>query len=233
MVTVVVGGLLTLVITLGFGSRPHRPIVVDPSVLVAAEPVSQQIGSSASGPRAATTWVRSTSAKTGIGIIAVQAYGDASLRLGREQPGCHLGWTTLAGIGGIESGHGTHSGASVQASGVTTHPILGPALNGTSGMAAIRSDEQSAKWHGDPRWDHAVGPMQFIPSTWRKWGSDGDGDGIADPNNIYDAAYAAGRYLCASGDDLRTSRGWSAAIFSYNHSNDYVRNVLARAARYA
>ncbi|MDX6276128.1 MAG: hypothetical protein QOJ72_256, partial [Nocardioidaceae bacterium] len=174
-----------------------------------------------------------TTRATGIGAVAVSAYGTVSLRLARDRPGCHLGWTTLAGIGGVESGHGTTGGATLLADGSTSKPILGPALNGTAGMASIRSNAQSSHWHGDPRWDHAVGPMQFIPSTWRTWGADGNGDGVSDPNNMYDAAYATGLYLCASGADLRTGQGWSRAIFSYNHSDDYVRSVLVRANSYA
>lgn len=222
-----------LVVTAALAVRPSGPLVTQqPGFVVPIGPASQEIEGVDAGARASAPWVQATSAKTGIGTVAVQAYGDASLRLGREQKGCRLGWTTLAGIGGIESGHGTNGGAYLQPNGLTSHPILGPALNGTSGMAAIRSDAESTVWHGDPQWDHAVGPMQFIPSTWRKWGSDGDGDGVADPNNIFDASYAAGRYLCASGADLRTGRGWTEAVFSYNHSDDYVRAVLARANSY-
>nr|WP_302477633.1 lytic transglycosylase domain-containing protein [Aeromicrobium stalagmiti] len=78
-----------------------------------------------------------------------------------------------------------------------------------------------------------MGPMQFIPSTWERWESDGSDDGTADPHNIYDAAYAAGRYLCASGADLTTGAGWTQAVFSYNHSDAYVRSVLDGANRYA
>ncbi len=168
-----------------------------------------------------------------LGIATASAYGTATVRLGQEQPGCHLGWTTLAGIGGIESGHGTNGGSSLLPDGRTSQPILGPALDGTNGIGAIRSSAEYARWHGDTQWDHAVGPMQFIPPTWERWQSDGNGDGVADPGNVFDAAYAAGRYLCASGADVRTGEGWSRAIFSYNHSDDYVRSVLAYANFYA
>ena len=196
-------------------------------------PVAERIAPVVTVDPVSTDWVALMSARTGISAVAVDAYGRASLRLQREQTGCRLGWTTLAGIGGIESEHGTNSGSHLLADGTTSRPIIGPALDGTDGNAAIRSDEQSVKWHGDARWDHAVGPLQFIPSTWEKWGSDGDGDGVADPHDKVDAAYAAARYLCASGADLSTGAGWSRAIFSYNHSDDYVRSVLARANSYA
>jgi membrane-bound lytic murein transglycosylase B len=202
------------------------------TTMVAVKPVAETVAPTRTGSVVSATWVASTSQHTGIGRVAVEAYARASLRLAREDPGCRLGWTTLAGIGGIESGHGTNGGAYLLADGTTSRPILGPALDGTVGMASIRSDEQSTRWHGDPEWDHAVGPMQFIPSTWRRWGADANGDGDADPNNIVDAAYTAGLYLCASGGDLTTGAGWTRAIFSYNHSDDYVRSVLARANRY-
>lgn len=177
-------------------------------------------------------WVAKTSAASGIPAIALQAYGTATLRMEREQPSCHLGWTTIAAIGGVESAHGSHGGAYLLASGLTSHRILGPALNG-DGVAKVRATEETTGWHGDALWDHAVGPMQFIPSTWHTWGADGDGDGVADPNDINDAAWTTARYLCASGADLRSSEGWARAIFSYNHSDDYVRSILATANAYA
>lgn len=69
-------------------------------------------------------------------------------------------------------------------------------------------------------------------STWAKWGADGNGDGVASPNQIDDAALAAARYLCASGTMTNTA-GWRAAVFSYNQSNAYVNEVAAIANRYA
>jgi membrane-bound lytic murein transglycosylase B len=187
----------------------------------------------ASGTRAAPQWTASVSERTGIGPVALSAYASAALRLAVERPSCRLGWTTLAGIGGVESIHGTDGGAYLLADGRTSQPIIGPALDGTDGTAAIRATSETARWHGDTRWDHAVGPMQFIPSTWERWQSDGNDDGVLDPSNIADAAYAAGRYLCASGSDLTTARGWTQAVFSYNRSDTYVRTVLTYANAYA
>ncbi len=210
------------------------PAPTPTTTMTPVKPVSEPVAPAPepSGERIAATWLSDVSRQTGIGTVALEAYALASVRLAREQPSCHVGWTTLAGIGAIETGHGTYRGSQLRADGTTTRRILGPALDGSSGMARIPSTKESQKWHGDSRWDRAVGPMQFIPSTWRKWGSDGSHDDRADPNNVFDAAYSAARYLCASGADLRTSEGWTQAIFSYNHSDEYVRSVVERANSY-
>ncbi|HZL01516.1 MAG TPA: lytic transglycosylase domain-containing protein [Cellulomonas sp.] len=185
------------------------------------------------GPRAAADWVAAIAQATGIPAVALRAYADASLTVGVEQPRCRLGWSTLAAIGGIESGHGAHGGSTLREDGTTTVPILGPALDGRPGFAAIRATAQSTAWHGDPTWDHAVGPLQMLPSTWLRWRADGDGNGSDDPNDIDDAALGAARYLCASGADLTGATGWHDAVFSYNHSEQYVADVLGAANRYA
>ena len=178
-------------------------------------------------------WVSSVSSATGIPRAAVRAYGDATLTMADEDPACRLGWPTIAGIGWIESGHGTHGHAVLGDDGVPSIPIVGPALDGSPGRAAIHSTPQSVQWHGDPVWDHAVGPMQFIPSTWARWAADGDGDGVANPQDIDDAALATARYLCAGSRDLSTWDGWHAAVLSYNHAESYVQSVYARANAYA
>jgi membrane-bound lytic murein transglycosylase B len=76
----------------------------------------------------------------------------------------------------------------------------------------------------------AMGPMQFIPSTWAIYGVDGDGDGKANILDQVDAVYSAARYLCASGGGNPDTL--YEAIFSYNHADWYVRQVLALAAQY-
>ncbi len=180
--------------------------------------------------RVADEWVSDTAAKAGIPAPALRAYANAQLA---EPSGCHVGWTTLAGIGWVESQHGTIGGRTLGDDGHSSSPILGPALNGRGKFAAIPATPETSAWHGDPRWDHAVGPLQFIPSTWETWGADGDGDGAADPNDLDDAAYTAVRYLCADGDDLTTGSGWAQAVFSYNHAQSYVDSVYAAATAYA
>ena len=108
---------------------------------------------------------------------------------------------------------------------------MGPSLDG-DGFAAIGDTDGGALDH-DASWDHAVGPMQFIPSTWRLVGRDGNGDGTADPFNIDDAALSAATYLCARGRDLTTAQGWTDAIYSYNQSDAYIRQVRDQATTYA
>src|SRR5215213_4553989 len=108
-------------------------------------------------------------------------------------------WAVLAGGGRIESNHGLFGGPATRFSpGGTVSPrITGPPLDG-NGVASI-ADSDGGRWDGDTTWDRAVGPMQFIPTTWRSLGRDGNGDGVADPNNLFDAAVAAAGYLCLSG----------------------------------
>jgi len=77
-----------------------------------------------------------------------------------------------------------------------------------------------------------VGPLQFLPSTWAIWGTDGDGNGVADPEDLDDAARAAAHYLCADGHDLSTADGWTAAVLSYNHARVYLDQVYAVAVDY-
>jgi membrane-bound lytic murein transglycosylase B len=160
----------------------------------------------------------------GLPAVVLDAYQKAQTLLAAQQPNCHLPWWLLAGIGKIESGQAENGMVDLQ--GNTLRPILGPELDGTSGFAAIRSSD-GGKWTGDSVWERAVGPMQFLPSTWREYGANGN------PNNVYDAAAAAGRYLCAGGRDLSDPALQAAAVFSYNHSDRYVQIVLIWAHAYA
>jgi hypothetical protein len=163
-------------------------------------------------------------AVNGIPATVLSAYRAAVVTLTTTEPACRIPVDLLAGIGKVESGHAR--GGRVSADGTALRPILGPVLDGTNGSAAI-ADTDGGALDGDTTWDRAVGPMQFIPSTWRGWASDGNRDGRADPENVFDAALAAARYLCAGGRDLSTGVGVDAAILSYNNSTHYLRLVLA------
>ncbi|WP_309115696.1 lytic murein transglycosylase, partial [Saccharothrix sp.] len=168
--------------------------------------------------------------KLGIPGVMLDAYMKAANRLAATTPGCNLHWSLLAGIGRIESGHAR--GGRVDAAGTTVHPILGPVLNGGPGMAAIR-DTDGGRYDQDTTWDRAVGPMQFIPSTWAAYAADGNGDGETNPNNVFDATVGAGNYLCAGGANLNDPQQRARAVFRYNHSEEYVRTVLYWADAYA
>ncbi|MFF3916073.1 lytic transglycosylase domain-containing protein [Streptomyces sp. NPDC001852] len=156
------------------------------------------------------------------------AYRRAEEALARTAPGCRLRWQLLAAIGQVESGQAW--GGRVTPDGTTVTPILGPRLTG--GAFAVVTDTDGGAYDGDTVYDRAVGPMQFIPSTWAHWGVDGNGDGRADPDNVYDAALAAGHYLCAGGRDLSNPADLDRAILGYNHSDAYLRTVRAWYAYY-
>ncbi|MEW2486282.1 lytic transglycosylase domain-containing protein [Streptomyces sp. NPDC048411] len=161
------------------------------------------------------------SAQSGIPASVLAAYKKAERSLAGTDAACRLPWQLLAAIGKVESGQAR--GGRVDANGTTFSPILGPVLNG-QGFAMIK-DTDNGVYDGDSTHDRAVGPMQFIPSTWATWGQDGNGDGRKDPNNIYDAALAAGHYLCAGSRDLAVAADLDRAVLSYNHSNEYLRTV--------
>ncbi|WP_326663406.1 lytic transglycosylase domain-containing protein [Streptomyces sp. NBC_00385] len=161
------------------------------------------------------------SVESGIPASILAAYKKAQQTVAGTDGACRLPWQLLAAIGKVESGQAR--GGRVDAQGTTLSPILGPALNG-QGFALIKDTDNGA-YDGDSTHDRAVGPMQFIPSTWATWGQDGNADGRKDPNNIYDAALAAGRYLCAGSRDLALAADLDRAVLSYNHSDEYLRTV--------
>ncbi|MGX1269328.1 lytic transglycosylase domain-containing protein [Streptomyces phaeoluteigriseus] len=161
--------------------------------------------------------------EAGIPATVLDAYKKAAAALAGTKPGCNLPWQLLAAIGKVESGHAR--GGNVDADGRTRSAILGPVLDG-NGFADI-NDTDNGAFDGDTAHDRAVGPMQFIPSTWEWAGRDGNGDGLKDPNNVYDAALAAGHYLCRYSWDMSTDAGLRSAILSYNNSTDYYNTVVS------
>jgi murein DD-endopeptidase MepM/ murein hydrolase activator NlpD len=95
-------------------------------------------------------------------------------------------------------------------------------------LAAINKVESNFGRNMGPSSAGAIGWMQFMPSTWLRWGMDADGDGVADPWNPPDAIYSAARYLAAAGGRTDISRG----IFAYNHAQWYVDEILGLARLY-
>jgi membrane-bound lytic murein transglycosylase B len=197
----------------------ERPPVTDltptglkpPAAEAPPPPRTRSVPARATGdvPKIDSRWLRRTARLAGLPKPALRAYARAMLM---SPEGCVVGWTTLAGIGWVESQHGTIGGRTLGSDGRSSTPILGPALDGEGGFAAIEATPESTAW---------------------QWGADGDGNGTADPNDLDDAAYTAARYLCAGGNDLASSGGWSGSVFSYNHSSTYVADVHAAATAYA
>lgn len=176
-------------------------------------------------------WAEQRAPALGIPVSVLQAYAYAARVAQLENPQCHLAWTTLAGIGMVESHHGTYRGAEIAPNGDVSPPIRGVRLDGTNGNLAIV--EKAASDGGEPEYARAMGPMQFIPETWRLYGVDANNDGVVSPDNIDDAALAAAGYLCYRGQDMSTPRGWIDALRAYNNSDLYARTVRDWAAAYA
>ncbi|UKO60853.1 lytic murein transglycosylase [Mycobacterium avium subsp. paratuberculosis] len=164
----------------------------------------------------------------GIPSIALAAYRNAEQKMAVAAPGCGVSWNLLAGIGRIESGHA--GGGAVDARGTAITPIYGPSLDGT--LPGNEVIIQSAAGNR-VTYARAMGPMQFLPGTWARYASDGKGDGVADPQNLFDSTLAAARYLCSGGLNLRDQSQVLTAILRYNNSMPYAQNVLGWAAAYA
>ncbi|MCQ9343965.1 lytic transglycosylase domain-containing protein [Corynebacterium kozikiae] len=216
--------------------RQMRPVPVDmPPARGAAVPA---IDVHAPGRTAdkLTFWADPLAAEIGVSSAAIRAYANAELIAQDAWPTCNLSWNTLAGLGYVETRHGTYSGTlfnsrQIDENGYVLPPILGPALDGSPGFAEIR-DTDGGRLDTDTEYDRAVGPMQFIPTSWERFGLDANGDWVADPNQIDDAALSAANLLC-QGRDLSVPEQWQEAILSYNRSNQYVINVRNAAASYA
>ncbi|WP_210648964.1 lytic transglycosylase domain-containing protein [Nocardioides sp. SYSU D00065] len=176
-------------------------------------------------------WVSASAAALDIPPRALAAYAGASVAVTDTHPGCGLGWNTLAAIGEVESEHGTIGRSVLDDDGDTDPPILGVPLDG-DGVAEI-PDTDDGSLDQDAEWDRAVGPMQFIPSTWEEHATDGNGDGVPDVHNLDDAALTAAAYLCSTGTDLTQPDDWTAAITSYNPDAGYHNRVAEAATRYA
>lgn len=164
----------------------------------------------------------------GIPAMALAAYRNAERMMAAAYPGCGLSWNLLAGIGRIESMHA--NGGATDSRGTAVRPIFGPTLDGTLPGNEVIVQSRTADRISYAR---AMGPMQFLPGTWSRYASDGDGDGKADVQNLYDSSLAAARYLCSGNLNLRDPSHVMSAILRYNNSVAYARNVLGWAGAYA
>jgi membrane-bound lytic murein transglycosylase B len=175
-------------------------------------------------------WAEKRSPQLEIPVIALEAYAYAARVAEVENPKCHIAWTTLAGIGQVESHHGTYRGAGLAPNGDVVPPIRGVRLDGTGNNLRIVDEDGPIEADGVAR---AMGPMQFIPETFRLYGVDANNDGVVSADNIDDAALSAAGYLCWRGKDLGTPRGWITALRAYNNSGVYARAVRDWATAYA
>ena len=163
-----------------------------------------------------------------IPAMALSAYRNAERMMAVAHPGCGISWNLLAGIGRIESMHA--NGGATDANGTAVRPIYGPTLDGSLPGNEVIVQSRTAD---RVTYARAMGPMQFLPGTWSRYASDGDGDGKADVQNLYDSSLATARYLCSGGLNLRDPSHVMSAILRYNNSVAYARNVLGWAAAYA
>ncbi|MBG6139960.1 membrane-bound lytic murein transglycosylase B [Longispora fulva] len=231
--------LISVLIAGNFLLPTGKPAVAEglpepqPTAIEWPTPQTNPTGTPAPNPSTASlaAWAAALSPKLDIPAVAIQAYGSAELKLAETRPSCHLAWTTLAGLGSIESNHGRTAGSTLLEDGRTSKPITGIPLDGRSNTQVIKDTDQG-QMDGDREYDRAVGPMQFIPSTWKTWGADGNADGTIDPSNIFDAALAAANYMCSGTRDLSNPADWQSAVLSYNAVQIYLRDVFAKADDY-
>jgi membrane-bound lytic murein transglycosylase B len=168
-----------------------------------------------------------------IPATAYDAYTAASQAASGVTEACQVDWTIVAGIAQVESRHGQIDGNHELApDGDVVPPIRGRALDGTGGTQTIRDTDDGAL-DGDPTWDRAMGPLQFIPTTWSELGRDGNGDGEADPDNLFDASLTAVAHLCIrEPGDYAQRHELRRALVAYNASGRYAEDVLGWIERY-
>jgi hypothetical protein len=211
------------------GERPDSTLPDGTSVPAQAieAPASVSDGS-ALGPGVGNADARqivATASTSGIPSAALAAYQRAETVIDAADTSCHLTWQLIAAIGRVESNHGRADGNTLDDNGLAKPGIYGVPLNGSNRTTEI-VDTDAGQFDNDTAYDRAVGPMQFIPSTWSVVGVDADGDGVRNPQDIDDAALGTAVYLCSGDDDLGTDAGRRAAVYRYNHSKSYVDLVL-------
>lgn len=163
----------------------------------------------------------------GIPDIMLTAYQQAAQRITTIRPACSgMRWSILAGVAEVESRHA--NGRSIAPNGDVAPLILGPLLDGR-GVGGNRTPIRNA----DGTFARAVGPFQFLTTTWASVEQDGNDDSARNPHNAFDAALGAAAYLCGTGHrNLKDLGQLRAVLLRYNASQTYVTQVLANIERY-
>ena len=167
---------------------------------------------------------------TGIDPALYQALVAAEAGAAVERPACGVDWAVLAAIAETESALARYGGATIAPDGTVAPAILGIRLDGSVPGTETIPDTDRGALDGDPLYDRAVGPFQFIPSSWALFARDANRDGRADPHNVYDAAAAAAEHLCRPGWQFSDPDQAARAVYGYNPSWTYVSTILERAA---
>jgi hypothetical protein len=238
-----IGGGAALTAT---GGEPQRAIVAEakPVVTVPAAPLTRdaapslpalpappaEVAASLPATYGAGPLPASVSAN-GIPARALEAYRRGAALVAAADPECRIDWALVAAIGKVESDHGRYAGNGLDETGTVRPGIYGLPLNGNDHTAVVR-DTDGGSLDRDQVWDRAVGPMQFIPGTWRAVGVDADGDGVRNPQNMADAATATAVYLCSGPGDLTRLSDLRSAVLRYNQSQAYADEVIAIADGY-
>ncbi|MGH3349805.1 MAG: lytic transglycosylase domain-containing protein [Nocardioides sp.] len=207
------------------GSAPPGGISVPTAAVQDPASYSQPAVVGAAAPQRQVMQVASGASTEEIPNAALAAYQRAETVINAADKTCNTDWQLLAAVGRVESDHGRFGGSSLGADGVSRPGIFGIPLDGTNKTQAI-ADTDSGQYDRDKVWDRAVGPMQFVPTTWSAVGVDADGNGQRDPQDINDAALAAAVYLCSGPQGLGNEAGRRAAVLRYNHSRSYADQVL-------
>ncbi|MDF1597506.1 MAG: peptidoglycan DD-metalloendopeptidase family protein [Acidimicrobiia bacterium] len=208
------GSLLwRIVITLGLVTAPMGLVLLLVMVLGVAAMVVGSPAAAASGA-------------LGIPPVVFSTYVAAETNAPSIASGCVVDWPVIAGIWKVESNHATTGGRTVGSDGQVTPPLYGVTLDGSQPGTAVIPDSDGGLLDGDPTWDRAVGPAQFLPGSWRAFGRDGNNDGTADPQNVFDAALGTVAHLCiASAGDYTNPTDLARALRRYNNSAEYVTTV--------
>ena len=144
----------------------------------------------------------------GVPDLAAKAYLNAAARVKDVEPSCVVPPEVLAAFGRQESNHGQ----------VLEWNPDGHSRGMLRGYAETGPDTDGGVLDGDKKYDWAVGAMQFIPTTWKAYAQDGDGDGVADPHDFYDSALTAAWHLCDLAGPFPKASTVAAAWAQYDRS---------------